>query len=60
VCFGEDAGVAELDRIGHQQAERGEEQRGDLGLADVGSREIYPESVNGQVTAVAKAHGGVE
>ena len=58
--FGEDAHIAELDRIGHQQAERGDKQRGDLGLLGVGSREIYPESVNGQVTAVAEAHGGVE
>jgi hypothetical protein len=55
VCFGEDAHVAELDRIGHQQAKRSDEQRGDLGLADAGPREIYPETVNGQVTAIAEA-----
>jgi hypothetical protein len=34
--FGEDAHVAELDRVGHQQAERGSEQCGDLGLVGVG------------------------
>jgi hypothetical protein len=35
VRFGEDLDAAELDRVRHQQAERGDEQRGDLGLADV-------------------------
>jgi hypothetical protein len=60
VRLDEDLDVAELDRVRHQQAERGNEQRGDLGLAHVGRRDIHPEPVSGQATAVAEADGGVE
>jgi hypothetical protein len=36
VWFGEDLDAAELDRVGYQQAKRGDEQCGDFGFADVG------------------------
>jgi hypothetical protein len=60
VRFGEDLDIAELDCVRHQQAERGDEQCGDVGFAHFGRGDIYPESVSSQVTAVAEAYGGVE
>jgi hypothetical protein len=36
VRFGEDFDVAELDCVRHEQAQRGDEQRGDVGLAGLG------------------------
>jgi|CZKW01.1.fsa_nt_gi hypothetical protein len=57
--FGNDLDTAELDRIGHQQAERGHEQRGNVGLADVGRRNVHSEAAGGQVTAVAEADDSV-
>jgi hypothetical protein len=60
VRFGEDLDVAELHRVGHQQAERGDEQRGDLALAGIGRGNIDAEPVGGQVTTIAEPHGSVE
>jgi len=60
VRFGEDLDVAELHRVGHQQAERGHEQRGNLVLAGVGRGNIDAEPVGGQVTAAAEPDRGVE
>jgi hypothetical protein len=47
-------------RVGHQQAERGDEQRGDFGLADISRGDVYPEPVSCQVTAVTEPDGGIE
>src|SRR5262249_11645540 len=58
--FGEDLDVAEHDGVRHQQAERGDEQRGDFGLADVGSGNIDAKPMNGQVTTVAEVDDSVE
>src|SRR5262249_33908100 len=60
VWCGEDLDVAELDGVRHQQAERGDEQRGDFGLAGAGSGNIDAKPMNGQVTTVAEVDDSVE
>jgi hypothetical protein len=54
VRFGEDLDVAELDRVGHQQAKRGHEQHGNRRLIHFGRGDVNPEPVSEQVTAVAE------
>jgi hypothetical protein len=60
VRLGKNMNVAQLNRVGHQQAERRDEQRRDAGLAGVSRRQVYPAAVHGQVAAVTEADGGVE
>jgi hypothetical protein len=60
VLFGEDLDVGELDRVGHQQTEGGDEEGGDLALADAGAGHVHTEPVHGQVATVAEGDGGVE
>jgi hypothetical protein len=60
VRLGEDLEVAQLDRVGHQQPERGHEQRGDPGRADVRRGNVDPEPVHSQVAAVAEGDDSIE
>src|SRR6266516_121235 len=60
VRFGDDLDVAELDRVRHQQAKRGHEQRCNRGLVDVRRGNVHPEPVSGQVAAVAEPDGSVK
>jgi hypothetical protein len=60
VRFGDDLDVAELDRVRHQQAQRGHEQRGNRGLVDLRRGNVHPEPVSGQVAAVAEPDGSVK
>jgi hypothetical protein len=60
VRLGPDFDVAQLDRFGHQQPQRGHEQRGDRHLVGAGAGKVHPEAVNGQVATVTEADGSVE
>jgi hypothetical protein len=60
VRFGKDLHIGERDRVRHQQAERGNEQRGNVVLVHVGRGNIDTESMSRQVAAVAELYGRVE